>query len=257
MTARLLSPLMVLLALLALIVACRSADAPAGIAAVQTATPAPSIATPDPPTPTPIPRTDPPVPPTPTPVPPTATSVPTATPTPTRTPPPTATPTPAQLTFATAQGGNSEVSGEHTGLLGIVWAAAAGGPEPAQRRLRVSAAIPLVGILESPTAKSWIWNDFTVPAASGRTARAQIAADVRWQGVLVGNGVAGTKSAIEVVLKVLDGSSTIGSRDVHSKELQESALNLGGVRRCGEHLCPLRRDIAPGAGVSPAARSDL
>ena len=153
------------------------------------------------------------------------TTVPTVAPTPVRTATPTPVPTP--LTFTSAQGGGATTSGKHTGLFGLVLADATAAYNAQNRRMTVAAAIPTIGSLEKPSGRAWLYNDFRAPA--GGNVQAQIAGSIRWQGVLAGNGAAGAGAAIKVEVKVLDGSTLVASQTVHSKEVRESAMTVGGT----------------------------
>jgi hypothetical protein len=150
-------------------------------------------------------------------------------------PRPTGTSAPAPqaitLTFTRADNGSRSTSGEHTGFLGIVFAAAEAGYDPASRRLQVVSAIPNPGVGERPSATAILWNEFTVQGTAGQLTDVQFQGSARWDGTLSGNGFVGTFAGIEVQLAVIDttNSSIVGSRTLLSRELQESALTLGGV----------------------------
>jgi hypothetical protein len=153
------------------------------------------------------------------------TTAPTVAPTPVRTATPTPAPTP--MAFTTAQGGGATTSGKHTGLFGLVLADATAAYNAGSRRMTVTAAIPTIGSMEKPSGRAWLYNDFRAP--TGGNVSAQIAGSIRWQGVLAGNGAAGAGSAIKVEVKVLDGSTLVASQTVHSREVRESAMTVGGV----------------------------
>jgi hypothetical protein len=184
-----------------------------------------------------------PKPPTDTPVRPTQTPTPTATSTPT----PTATPTPAVLTFSVADSGDGKASGKHKGLFGVVFSDGEFGYDLGRRQVQVSSSIN-VGISETPYANGWVENYFGAPDLGGGTTRAHVAGAVSWKGVLAGNGIAGTKAAVDITLKVIDDASgrTVATKDVHSKEIQESALTLGGFDDVGDATADFNADLVPG-----------
>ena len=195
---------------------------PTATAVPPTETPVPPTATPEP-TATPIPPTATPVPPTPTPttVPPTATPEPTATPA-----PPTATPTPKPpqpLEFSRGDGG---------GRKGIVeskpFSAADAGWDTRNHVGRVQAySLVTLGSFAKPSATGYVYNDF-----GATTSRVRISADVRWKGILSGNGIVGTRAGVAFVVRLLDVNDNfrqVASKVIVDKELENSALSLGGV----------------------------
>jgi hypothetical protein len=192
---------------------------PAGATATPTIAES-SPSSPSSPTPTSTPTATPTITPTASP-----TTAPTVAPTPIRTATPTPAPTPA--TFTSAQGGGATTSGKHTGIFGLVLADATAGYNAQTRRMSVAAAIPTIGSLEKPSGRAWLYNDFRAPA--GGNVQAQVTGTIRWQGVLAGNGAAGAGASIKVEVKVLDGSTLVASQTVHSKEVRESAMTVGGV----------------------------
>lgn len=163
----------------------------------------------------------------------TATTTPTATPTPTAsaTPTPTSTwtPAPVEINLDTASSGDGRVSGRNTGILGIVLADAVYGYNTGNGRIQVSAAIPTAGSFEDPTATGWLDRPFTVPSSLGSSVQLQLSGEVDWRGVLAGNGVAGAGAEVTITLKLLDGSRVITQSQVHSKEVREAALSVGGL----------------------------
>lgn len=166
---------------------------------------------------------------TPTPTQPTATPTPTFTPTATATTTATPTPAPVEVNLDTPSSGGGSVSGQHTGVLGVVLADANYGYSTGNGRLQVSAWIPTAGILEEPRATGWLERPFSVPSTLGPNVEFQASGDVDWRGVLAGNGVAGAGAEVSIVLKLLDGSRVIAQTAVHSKEVRESALSVGGL----------------------------
>ena len=196
-----------------------AATSPATASAAPTATPAPTItASPTPTTP--------------------RASSPTAAPT--RTP----TPAPTPITFARADNGGATTSGKHTGIFGLVLADAAAGHAAPSRRLQVGATIPNVGSLEKPTARAWIYNDFVAPP--GGNVQAQITGTIKWQGVLAGNGAAGAGAGIKIEVKVLDGSTLVASQTVHTKEIRESAMTIGGLDDVDEESFSFNANLQAG-----------
>ncbi len=187
-----------------------------------------------------------PQPPTETPLPPTAT--PTPTPTATSTPTATATPTPAVQEFTAASDGDGNASGKHTGLFGTVtWSDGGFTYDVSKRQVQVFANIN-VGINETPYATGWVQNYFVAPALGAATTRGHVSAAVNWKGVFAGNGIAGTKAAVDITLKVIDqdSGSTLATKEVHSKEIQESALTLGGFDDVGNATVDFNADLVPG-----------
>ncbi|TAK57387.1 MAG: hypothetical protein EPO22_12355 [Dehalococcoidia bacterium] len=105
-----------------------------------------------------------------------------------------------------------------------------------------------VGINETPYATGWVQNYFVAPDLGGATTRAHVSAAVNWKGVFAGNGVLGTKAAVDITLKVIDevSGSTLATREVHSKEIQESALTIGGFDDVGDATADFNADLVPG-----------
>ena len=190
---------------------------------------------------TPPPTTDTSVPPTDTP---TRTPTATSTSTPTVTP----TPTPAVRRFTHADGGGGRASGPHKGVFGTVtYSDSFYAYDAVKRQVQVEANVN-VGINETPDATGWIENDFSVPNLGGNTTRAHVSAAVNWKGVFAGNGIGGTKAAVDINLKVIDDDtgSTIATKEVHSKELQEAVLTLGGFDDVGDATVDFAADLVPG-----------
>jgi hypothetical protein len=88
-------------------------------------------------------------------------------------------------------------------------------------------------------------NNFRAPG-EGSSVTAQVSSDVSWQGVLAGNGVAGTGASVTIRLSVTDGASTIASTVVHTMELRESALSAGGADDIGSDSASLTAILVPG-----------
>lgn len=173
-----------------------------------------------------------------------STTAPAATPT---TAPPTVgpAPTPAEIVFSRAQGGNGTSSGRSTGLLGIVFADSGWNALPNNNRAQAFAFVT-AGISEAPAASGWISNDFTAPETGGDSVTAQISADVRWQGVLAGNGLGGTLAAVNITLAVIEDGRAIASHVVHSNEIRESGLTLGGFDDVGSTGADFTANLVPG-----------
>jgi len=150
-------------------------------------------------------------------------------------------------TFKVADSGDGKASGKHKGLLGIVYSDGEYGYDLGRRQVQVSAGIN-VGVSETPYATGWVENYFGAPDLGGGTTRAHVAAAVSWKGVLAGNGIAGTKAAIDITLKVIDDATgrAVATKDVHSKEIQESALTVGGFDDIGDATADFNADLVPG-----------
>ncbi len=185
-------------------------------------------------------------PPTSTPAPPTATSTPeppTSTPTPE---PPTATPTPAVKTFSTADSGGGTASGKHSGVLGIVFSDGEFGYDASKNQVQVYAFIN-VGSGETPSATGYVENAFRAPTIGSGIVHAHVSGAVTWKGVLAGAGVGGTKAAVSIELKVLDSNGkTVATKEVHSKELAENVLTVGGFDDDGSDTADFVADVVPG-----------
>jgi hypothetical protein len=153
-----------------------------------------------------------------------ATPMPT-TPAPTRTLPPS----PLLVPLPSASSGSGNASGRHTGVLGLVLAAAEHGLNTGNGRIQISAAIPTIGSLEHPVATAWLDRPFFVPPNLGSSVDAQVSGKVDWRGVLAGNGVAGAGAEVNIVLKLLDGTRVVAQTVVHTKEVREGALSVGGL----------------------------
>ena len=189
-----------------------------------------------------------------TPAVPTHTPTPTATFTSTATPTVTPTPTPAVRTFTHADSGGGKASGPHKGLFGTVtYSDGQYGYDTAKRQVQVGANVN-VGINETPYAAGWVENYFGVPNLGSGTTRAHVSAAVNWKGVFAGNGIGGTKAAVNITMKVIDSDSgsTIATKEVHSKEVQESVLTLGGFDDVGDATVDFNADLV--AGKSYAIR---
>jgi hypothetical protein len=182
--------------------------------------------------------------------PPTGTATRVPTPTVTATPQATPAPTPVTISMPKPSSGDSSVSGEHKGLLGIVFAAAISRADASSGRIHVSAVIPTAGSGEHPTATGRLDRPFTVPAALGTRVQVQASGSVAWSGTLAGNGVAGAGADIEVVLKLMDGSRVVTQAAVHSKEVRESAMSVGGLRDTGSGTPTLSAAVPGGRGYT-------
>lgn len=176
---------------------------------------------------------------------PSATTAPVATATTEPSPTTAPSPTPPELTFTSAQGGNGTVSGQHTGLFNIVFADAGFNALYQNNRAQAFAFVN-AGISEEPAASAWIFNDFTAPDLGSSTVEAQVSSDVSWRGVLAGNGLIGTKAAVDITLQLLEDGQTIASEVVHSNELQESVLTLGGFDDVGSAPANFNATLVPG-----------
>ncbi len=167
----------------------------------------------------------------------TSTPTPTATQTPTitatATPTRTSTPAPVEIDMNLPSSGDGQVSGRNTGLLGVVLADASYGFNTGNGRLQVGAWIPTAGSLEEPSATGWLDRPFSVPSSLGSNVEAQVSGEVDWSGVLAGNGVAGAGADVTIVLKLLEGSRVIAQTEVHSREVREAALSVGGLTDSG------------------------
>lgn len=187
---------------------------------------------------------------------PTETGTPTPTPaetqtptiTPTATPTRTSTPAPVEIDMNLPSSGDGRVSGRNTGFLGIILADADYSYNTGNGRLQVSAWIPTAGSLEEPSATGWLDRPFTVPSSLGSNVEAQVSGEVDWSGVLAGNGAAGAGADVTIVIKLLEGSRVIAQTEVHSKEVRESALSVGGLTDAGRASPSLSGNVIGGRG---------
>lgn len=174
---------------------------------------------------------------------PTPAPVRTATPAATATPSPTA--TPAVLTFDRADGGSGSKTADSSGPLGVVYARASFQQNAAANRLQATALVN-IGVNEKPRGTAYIFNPFRVPGSGTIPVSVQISSDVAWRGVLAGNGAAGTRAAVSITMSVLEGSRTIATEVVHTEELRESALTIGGFDDVGSTPVDMDVSLVPG-----------
>ena len=166
--------------------------------------------------------------------------------------PPPPRPLPLCRSSPAASDGGGNASGKHTGLFGTVtWSDGGFTYDVSKRQVQVFANIN-VGINETPYATGWVQNYFVAPALGAATTRGHVSAAVNWKGVFAGNGIAGTKAAVDITLKVIDqdSGSTLATKEVHSKEIQESALTLGGFDDVGNATVDFNADLVPGKRIA-------
>lgn len=179
-----------------------------------------------------------------------ATPAPSATPEVSATAEASATPEFTQLIFDTADSGNGANTATSTGPLGVVYAASSFRLDLPQDRVETSAYVN-VGINERPSASAWLSNQFRAPGEGTKPVTAQIATGVRWQGVLAGNGAAGTRATITITVSVLENGSVIATEQVHMLEQREALLTVGGFDDSA------RADVAFDAQLVPGTLYEL
>jgi hypothetical protein len=131
-----------------------------------------------------------------------------------------------------------------SGPFGIVYAGAEIGADTSTNRLEASAFVN-IGINERPAASAWLSDNFRA-LGDGATVTAQVSGDVNWQGILAGNGAAGTGATVTITLSIVEGSRTIASEVVHTLSQRESALTVGGFDDIGSAPANLQAVLVPG-----------
>jgi hypothetical protein len=157
----------------------------------------------------------------------------------------TSTPEALEYNFTTPEASGGSNTPRSAGPLGIVYADAVYGGAPNENRLMASAWVN-AGINERPSASAWLANNFRA-LGDGGSVNAHVSTDVSWRGVLAGNGAAGTGASVTIRLELVgDDNRVVASEVVHTLEVRESALSIGGRDDVGNESVDMQAILVPG-----------
>lgn len=116
-------------------------------------------------------------------------------------------------------GGTRSVRGENP-----PFATAASSFSVSSRRMSAEATVTAGGSIESPSAFSALYSDW-----SNEAGRYRVAADINWNGALVVSGFQGQSASVKIELRIYTFQGTLLAREVvHSKSLEQSGPALPG-----------------------------
>jgi hypothetical protein len=136
---------------------------------------------------------------------------------------------PRTLQVERAEGGRTSVSGQHA-----PFATAKARYVTGQNMMSTEATVTALGSVESPSAFSAVYNDW-----SNEAGRYRVTANVNWNGALVLNGFQGQTAAVKIELKIYTFEGTLLARErIHTRSLEQSGVALPSdvVDRAGDSV---------------------